>query len=47
VPGLNPKGLDDAAGAGGGFEDVSKPDGYPAVVGAEVTRLKSIRRFVF
>jgi hypothetical protein len=42
VPGLNPKGLDGAAGAGGGFEDVSKPDGHHALVGAEVTRLKVI-----
>jgi hypothetical protein len=32
--------LDGAAGAGGGFEDVSKPDGHPVVVAAEVTRLK-------
>jgi hypothetical protein len=34
--------LDGAAGAGGGFEDVSKPDGHHALVGAEVTRLKLI-----
>ena len=34
--------LDGAAGADGGFEDVSKPDGHHALVGAEVTRLKSI-----
>jgi hypothetical protein len=32
--------LDGAAGADGGLEDVSKPDGPPALVGAEVTRLK-------
>jgi hypothetical protein len=34
--------LDGAAGAGGGFEDVSKSDGHHAFVAAEVTRLKLI-----
>jgi hypothetical protein len=34
--------LDGTAGADGGFEDVSKSDDHPALVGAEVTRLKSI-----
>jgi len=29
-----------ATGVGGGFEDVSKPDGHPALVAAKVTRLK-------
>jgi hypothetical protein len=32
--------LDGAAGADGGFEDVSKPDGHHALGAAEVTRLK-------